>query len=359
MKEIAISFFRLGIIAFGGPAAHIALMHKEFVEQKKWLSSERFTELMGMTSIIPGPNSTEMAMQCGHERGGTKGLITAGWMFLIPATTITLLLAVFYKNISSFDYVQQILLGVQAIVIGVIIQATHKLGSKTVKSTKHAFVGVLTMVLCFSGLHEVISLFVAAIIGVSFDYFKGKTLTALPLLAPIGKGVIFLKFLKIGSILYGSGYVLIAYVEAEFVEKGIMSPQMLLDAIAVGQLTPGPVLSTSTFIGYQLGGAGGSVLATLGIFLPSFIFSILIHKWEKKLKSIKLVDQLLKYISVGSLGLLAYACVKLLLIESTQPILYYSIAAGSIVALYTLKKLPVYLLVLFGGAVSLATNLFY
>lgn len=356
MKEIAFSFFRLGIIAFGGPAAHIALMHKEFVEQKKWLSPERFTELMGMTSIIPGPNSTEMAMQCGHERGGVKGLITAGWLFLLPATAITLLLAMFYKNIASFDYIQQALIGVQAIVIGIIVQATHKLGNKTIKTSKHFVVAVLTMVLCFLGIHEVLSLFIAAIFGVSFDYFKGKTLTIAPALLPITKGTIFLKFLKIGSILYGSGYVLIAYVEAEFVEKGIMSPQMLLDAIAVGQLTPGPVLSTSTFIGYQLGGVNGSLLATLGIFLPSFVFSILIHKWEKKLKSIKLVDQLLKYISVGSLGLLAYACVKLLMVESNQPILYYSIAGASIVLLYTLKKLPVYVLVLAGGIVSLLVH---
>lgn len=353
MKEIIINFFRLGIIAFGGPAAHIALMHKEFVEKKKWVSPERFTELMGMTSIIPGPNSTEMAMQCGHEKGGTKGLIAAGWAFLLPATTITLLLAVFYKEINSFEYVQQLLLGVQAVVIGIIIQATHKLGSKTIKSTKHVFVGLATIILCFSGVHEVLSLLLAACFGVALDYFKGKTISIAPVLIPITKTAIFIKFLKIGAILYGSGYVLIAYVEAEFVNTGIMSSQMLLDAIAIGQLTPGPVLSTSTFIGYQLGGISGSLLATLGIFLPSFVFSILIHKWEKRLKSIHLINLLLKYISVASLGLLAYASVKLLMLESTEPILYYSIAFGSIIMLYTIKKMPVYVLILIGGLSSL------
>ncbi|MGK0368099.1 MAG: chromate transporter [Thermoproteota archaeon] len=271
MKEIFTSFLKIGITAFGGPAAHIAMMHDEFVERKKWVKEERYLELISLTSLIPGPNSTEMSMQVGYERGKLKGLIIAGFTFLLPATLITLLLSMAYKEYGTIPTIGYMLIGVQASVIAIILNATFKLGKKCMKNKTDYMIGVLVLVLCILGINEVLSLLIGTVVGILAKSSKLFSITPIIALIPtISPSLIFLKFLKIGSILFGSGYVLIAYLESEFVNTGILPMNVVLDGVAIGQFTPGPVLSTATFIGYYLGDSAGAVLATLGIFLPLF-----------------------------------------------------------------------------------------
>lgn len=314
LKEVALVFFKLGCFAFGGPAAHIAMMEDEIITKRKWMSREHFLDLIGATNLIPGPNSTEMTMHCGHERAGSKGLFVAGIAFIIPAVVITALLAYLYVSYGQLPEVAPFLFGIKPAVLAIIASAILKLGKKAIKTTDLIAIGILVLAAALLGVHEVIALLGAGIIGTFYFYLKSKASTtkaifpfpivasSLLLKTPVFN--VFLTFLKVGAILYGSGYVLFAYLDAELVTKGWLTRTELIDAIAVGQFTPGPVLSTATFIGYQLSGFGGALAATAGIFLPSFLFVLILNPFVSKMRSSKILSYFLDTVNIAAVAVM-------------------------------------------------------
>jgi len=295
--EVATVFFRLGCVAFGGPAAHIAMMEDEVVHKKKWMDRQHFLDLIGATNLIPGPNSTEMTMHCGHERAGVAGLFVAGACFVFPAVVITGILAWFYTSYGQLPEVAPFIMGIKPAVLAIIASAILKLGKKALKSWEIGAIGILTLVASVLGVNEVIALLSAGVLGVFYFYSKSELNTT-------SKSMIFWTFLKVGAILYGSGYVLFAYLDAELVTKGWLTRLELIDAIAVGQFTPGPVLSTATFIGYQLGGLWGAVGATLGIFLPSFLFVLLLNPLIPKMRKSRVLSYFLDSVNIAAVAIM-------------------------------------------------------
>lgn len=320
LTEVAVLFLKLGITAFGGPAAHIAMMHDETVKRRKWLSDQEFLDLVGATNLIPGPNSTEMAIHIGFLRAGWPGLIIGGICFIVPAMLIVLSLAWVYVRFGSTPQAGWLLYGVKPVVIAIIVQALWNLGQKAVKDTLSAIAAVFVIVLYFVGVNEIALLFAAGLIvmlAANYQRLRMKNLGAflLPISglgivsaasAPFGLPLLFVTFLKIGSVLYGSGYVLLAFLRADLIVRfGWLTDRQLIDAIAIGQVTPGPVFTTATFIGYVLGGMPGALLATLGIFLPSFIFVAISNPLIPRMRNSAWVGGLLDGVNVASLGLMA------------------------------------------------------
>ena len=320
LKEVAILFLRLGATAFGGPAAHIALMHDETVKRRKWLNDQEFLDLVGATNLIPGPNSTEMAIHIGFLRAGWPGLVTAGVNFIAPAMLIVMGLAWVYVKFGSTPQAEWLLYGIKPVVIAIIVQALWNLGQKAIKGMLTAAVAVSVVALYFFGINEIALLFAGGLVVImvrNFQRLRSQAIIAflLPLgglgvLAqasiPFSLPALFLTFLKIGSVLYGSGYVLLAFLRADFVVRyGWLTDQQLIDAIAIGQVTPGPVFTTATFIGYLLGGIPGALLATLGIFLPSFIFVAMSNPFIPRIRNSAMASSLLDGVNVASLGLMA------------------------------------------------------
>lgn len=325
LAEVAKYFLKLGFTAFGGPAAHIAMMHDEVVERRKWLDDQQFLDLLGVTNLIPGPNSTEMAIYIGFRRAGWLGLILGGVCFILPAMLIVMALAWAYVRFGSTPQAGWLLYGIKPVMIAIIVQALYKLGQKAVKNSLIAVVGLAVLVLYFLGVNE-IALLVAGglLVMTGANLQRLKKLAMGGLLAPLaGFGLpassalaagaapfslpqLFLLFLKIGSVLYGSGYVLLAFFHADFVVRlGWLTDRQLIDAVAIGQVTPGPVLTTATFIGFILGGTPGALLATLGIFLPSFIFVAVSNPLIPKIRNSAWFGSLLDGVNVASLGLMA------------------------------------------------------
>ncbi len=334
LTEIIRLFLRLGTVAFGGPAAHIAMMHDETVTKRKWLTDEEFLDLVGATNLIPGPNSTEMAIHIGLLRAGWRGLVAAGVCFILPATLIVLALAWMYMRWGSIPQAQGIMYGIKPVVIAIIIQALWGLGKKAVKGPLTAIAGGVVLILFFSGFNEIALLFLtglAVMLIHNLRRLRGKTLGIG--LVPVGAAIVstkvatafslpllFLTFLKIGSILYGSGYVLMAFLRADLVERfGWLTDQQLIDAVAIGQITPGPLFTTATFIGYIIGGLPGAILATAGIFLPSFIFVAASSPWIPRLRKSAWLSALLDGVNVASLSLMAAVTWQLGLISLTDP----------------------------------------
>lgn len=324
LTEVARLFLKLGITAFGGPAAHIALMHDEVVKRRKWIDDQHFLDLLGATNLIPGPNSTEMAIHIGFVRAGWLGLIAGGVCFIFPAMLIVMVFAWVYVQFGSAPQAVWLLYGIKPVVIAIIVQALWNLGQKAVKSPLLAVVGIAVLVLYFLGINEIALLFAAGLVvmiganvqrlrkhpmGALFmPSFSGLNFLAASALvsAPFSLPVLFLTFLKIGSVLYGSGYVLLAFLHADFVVRfGWLTDQQLIDAIAIGQVTPGPVFTTATFIGFILGGLPGTILATLGIFLPSFVFVAISNPLIPRVRNSAWVSGLLDGVNVASLGLMA------------------------------------------------------
>ena len=317
LLEIAKVFFKLGLFAFGGPAAHIAMMEEEVVNKRKWMSRQHFLDLIGATNLIPGPNSTEMTMHCGHERGGFKGLFIAGASFIFPAVITTGLLAYIYVEYGDMPNIKPFFFGIKPAVLAVIASAIFKLGKKAIKGTELAVLGLIVLVLSFLGINEIIVLLGVGILGAFYFYTKHKVSTSSKSIIPFLfinlslNGVaklttlnVFLTFLKVGSILYGSGYVLFAYLKVELVDTEWMTNQELLDAIAMGQFTPGPVLSTATFIGYQLTGIWGALAASLGIFLPSFLFVLILNPLIPKMQKSKFLRGFLDSVNIAAVGIM-------------------------------------------------------
>ena len=315
--EIVKIFFKMGCFAFGGPAAHVAMMETEIVSKRKWMSQQDFLDLVGATNLIPGPNSTEMAMHCGYKQGGILGLLLAGASFIIPSTILTGILAWLYVDYGQLPLIAPFIIGIKPIILSVIAGAILKLGKKALKNWEMGILGSIVLIACFFGINEIVALLSAGVVGAIYFSIKesnSNTLASMyPLLgvhlkttflSSIPASSVFLTFLKVGAILYGSGYVLFAYLDVELVQTGLLTRAELLDAIAVGQFTPGPVLSTATFIGYQLNGVSGAIASTLGIFLPSFVFAGLLHYLLDKLKKIKALRFFLDSINIAAVAVM-------------------------------------------------------
>lgn len=336
LKEIALVFLKLGTIAFGGPAAHVAMMDDEIVKKRKWLEKDKFMDLYGATNLLPGPNSTELAIHLGLERGGWRGLILAGSCFILPAMIIVMLVAGLYSRFGTLPEVAGIMYGIKPVIIAIILQALFRLGQTTIKNAATGLVGIAVIGLSFLGFHELILLFAAGFIMMIITnrsrlLDKGSGLHSIsPIIAlytgsqishlltggeadkAMGLSRLFLTFLKIGSVLYGSGYVLLAFLEADFVERyGVLTAKQLLDAVSVGQITPGPVFTTATFIGYIIHGGWGGILATIGIFLPAFILVGLVNPYIGRLRSSVWISGILDGINVASWGLMTVVSWKL------------------------------------------------
>lgn len=315
--EVAQVFFKLGCFAFGGPAAHIAMMEDEIIEKRQWMTRDYFLDLIGTTNLIPGPNSTEMTMHCGYERAGKMGLFVAGIAFIFPATLITAILAYLYVEYGQLPQVEPFIYGIKPAVLAIIAGAVLKLGKKAVKSKELIILGILVLAASLFGVNEVVALLSAGVLGMVYFYLKSKTISSLNSMSPILISLplkalavkvstlkLFLIFLKVGAILYGSGYVLFAYLDAELVTTGLLTRPQLIDAIAIGQFTPGPVLSTSTFIGYQLSGFSGALLATIGIFLPSFLFVLILNPFIPKMRNSVILRYFLDSVNVAAVAVM-------------------------------------------------------
>src|SRR5690554_1621335 len=308
-KDLARLFLRLGFFAYGGPAAHISMMRDEVVDRKGWYTDEEFLDMIGFTNLIPGPNSTELAVLIGYKQGGLIGLLISGLCFIIPAVVIVLIFTAFYMKYQSLPQVQSILKGMIPAIFLIVMGAVIKLGQKTIKDYESMLLVLVGVILIFFNVSEVWVLFLGPL------YFLLKrVLTSTKNLAvePFSLVILFMTFLKIGSILYGSGYVLISFLQTEFVEKlSWLTSTQLIELVAIGEITPGPVFTTATAVGYFLGGGLGSLLATLGIFIPSFLLISILYPLYERIKTITWTQAFLKGINLASMSMLASVGLKL------------------------------------------------
>ena len=358
LSELAKLFLKLGVIGFGGPVVHIAMMEEEVIKKKAWMTTEHFLDLVSATNLIPGPNSTEMAMHIGRERGGWKGLIVAGCCFVIPAVIITAFFAWAYQLYGHLPQVQPFFYGIKPAIIAVVVSLMIDLGKKALKSVELGIIGLLASIAVLIGFNEIYVLFGSGLLGIIINLIKThKTINGIfpfvllqisnPSLT-LSDNKLFWIFLKIGAILYGSGYVLFAFLDAELVSKGFLSKQQLIDAVAVGQFTPGPVFSSATFIGWQIGGIGGAAAATIGVFLPSFLFVALLNPLIPKLRRSKIMSAFLDTINIVSVAIILSVIVEIgkETIMDWRTIL---IAVLSFAVTFYFKKLNT-AFIIFGGA---------
>ena len=326
-REVAKLFFKLGTIAFGGPAAHIAMMHDEMCVRRRWISEERFLDLLGAANLIPGPSSTELAIYLGYERAGWRGLILGGVCFILPAMLTVLAIAWAYVNYGATPQAAWLLYGIKPVIVAIIVQALWGLVRNAVKGPLLAGAGLLVLGLYLAGFNPVALIFGSGLMvmlsanGWRFWRQARNTSASVALFPALGVSVaqvagmapvpfsltaLFVTFLKLGSVVFGSGYVLLAFLRNDFVYRlGWLSDQQILDAVAVGQFTPGPVFTTATFIGYVVGGISGAVLATVGIFLPAFVFVAAVFPLVGMLRRSHWASGFLDGVNVGALGLIA------------------------------------------------------
>jgi chromate transporter len=325
LRELSLLYLRLGTTAFGGPAAHIAMMEDEVVRRRHWLTREEFLDLLGVINLIPGPNSTEMAIQIGYRIAGWPGLLMGGVCFILPAAVLTLALAWVYVRYGALPQAASVLYGIKAVMIAVVLQAIWNLSSTAIKSRLLMLIGAVAVVANALGVNVLLVLFGAGIAAIiakrAASELKrispaamtlpvsgrvpGTLVGALGAGAPFGLVPLFTFFLKVGAVLFGSGYVLLAFLRTDLVVRlHWLSDKQLLDAIAVGQVTPGPVFSTATFIGYLLGRIPGAVVATVGIFLPSFFFIAIIGPLVPHMRKSAILATFLDGVNVGALALM-------------------------------------------------------
>lgn len=365
--EVITSFLKLGFTAFGGPAAHIGMFRDEFVRRRRWLTDEAFLDLLGATNLIPGPNSTEMAIHIGFLRAGRAGLVAGGLGFTLPAILIVLVFAWLYVEYGSTPQATWLLYGVKPVMIAIILQALWELGRKAIKNLLAISVAVVCITLYFLGVNEVLLLFAGGLLLMLIQNWTQLRGANLPILLPLlsvslvapvsfNLSTLFLIFLKIGAILYGSGYVLVAFLRADLVERlGWLTEQQLIDAIAIGQITPGPLFTSATFIGYLLGGIPAALLATLGIFLPSYIFVAISNPIIPKLRQSPWAGSLLDGVIVASLGLMAAVTFQLG-VASLIDVPTIAIFVLSAVLLFRFKISSTWLII-GGGLTGLLTSL--
>jgi len=390
LREVAALFLRLGFTAFGGPAAHIAMMREEVVRRRQWVSEQRFLDLMGIANLIPGPTSTELAIYLGYVRAGWLGLVLAGVCFIGPAMLIVLALAWAYVAYGALPQVSWLFYGIQPVVVAIITLAVWNLGRTIFKGWWQAVVALAVGALYLLGVNVLILLFGG---GVAYALTRlarnrpgqpplpaagawplaplpaagakaasawlalaGGALAAAALAAvPFSQWLLFLTFLKIGAVIYGSGYVLLAFLRADLVlHLQWLTDRQLLDAISVGQFTPGPVFTTATFIGYVLGGWPGALVATLGIFLPSFVFVPLIHPVAARLRRSPLTASLLDGVNIAAVALMAGVLAQLAQHALTDW-LTWGLALGALAVLLRFKINSAWLILL-GAGIGLAAG---
>jgi chromate transporter len=389
LKELFLLFTKLGLITFGGPAVHIAIFEDEVISKRKWMNRQHFLDLVGATNLIPGPNSTEMAIHCGYHRAGIAGAFVAGLSFTFPAVLITGVIAYFYALYGDLPAVKPFLYGIKPAVIIIILNAVYKLGGKAVKyeptfdtrekshssstrmksSWKLILLALVVTLANFFGVNEISSILFGGIIGGLFIYLSEKK-NIINSFSPIflfsffaitpavqefarseaSLSKLFLSFLKIGAVWFGSGYVLVAYFDGEFVQGlNWLTRQELLDAIAVGQFTPGPFLSSATFIGYQIAGLYGAALATIAIIIPAFIFVFILNPVIPRIRESVYLSKFLDAVNVSAIAVMFVVGIKLaaeVLVDWPT----WLIAVLSIISFFTIKKINAAYIVL-GGAV--------
>ncbi len=350
LTEVATVFLKLGTIGFGGPAAHIAMLEAEVVTRRQWISQSQFLDLIGLTNLIPGPSSTQVAIYIGYLRAGWWGLIVAGVCFILPAMAIVWLLAIGYDRVQTLPQAIAIFAGIKPVVVVLTIQATWKLGKSAIKNVSTGAAGIVAIGLFgVLGINTLLVLLMAGF-GVMLSQnwrswgrglpviclprFEPPILAILPVVTSQPSSVDVLTiFLKIGATIYGGGYVLLAYLQPELVERTHwLTSTQLLDAIAIGQITPGPLFTTATFIGYLIAGHPGAIAATVGIFLPSFVFVALMTSWAPKLRRSSWFRSWLDGVNAGSWGAIAVVAYQLAIgsLGDWQSLLIAAIAALSI-----------------------------
>jgi chromate transporter len=366
LGELAVFFLRLGTTAFGGPAAHIAIMEDELVHRRRWLSRGKFLDLLGASNLIPGPSSSELAIHIGYLCGGWRGLLIAGTCFILPAALMVAGIAWLYVRFGRLPATAGILYGIKPVVIGVVLQALWSLGRTAVKTTLLGFVAVLALVLSIVGVHPLLLLLLAGGVAcVSALRTSRVSLSVLPFVT-IGGGILaatasfslislFLVFLKLGATVFGSGYVLLAFLRADLVtHRGWLTDAQLVDAVAVGQVTPGPVFTTATFIGFILGGIRGAVISTVGIFLPAFLLVAVSGPLVPRIRKSKPAGAFLDGVNVASLALMAAVSWELgraSLVDTLTIVL----AVASLIALLRFRVNSAWL-VLVGATIGLITS---
>lgn len=375
LLEVTAVMLRLGFTAFGGPAAHIGLMHDEIVKRRKWVSEQHFLDLLGATNLIPGPNSTEMTVHLGHIRAGWPGLIAGGLGFILPAALITTGLAWAYVQFGTTPAADALLYGIKPVIIAVVLKALWALGPRAIKSVLTAAVGLGMLALFFLGIETAVLLIGGGLLvmlvanarrlagrdqpggaALLAPFLLGMPAALTTVAAPFSLGLMFLIFLKIGAVLYGSGYTLLAFIEADFVQRlGWLTSAQVIDAVAVGQVTPGPVLTTATFIGYLLGGLPGAVLATVGVFLPAFVIVSIIGPFIPRLRGSPWAAGFLDGVNAAALGLMAAVTVRLGLAALVDPV---TIGVGVIAAVLLVRfNTNTTWLILGGGLIGLGRML--
>lgn len=384
-REVASVFLRLGATAFGGPAAHVGMFRQELVVRRKWVTDEHFLDLLGAVNLIPGPNSTEMAIHLGYVRAGWPGLLAAGFCFIAPAFVMVLVIAVLYTHYGSTPTADALLYGIKPVIIAIVAQAVYGLMPTAFKAPGLWLTGIGVILLYFFGLNEVILLFgggAAYVIGMRLiERRRSGTMVLLPLAfnpsklmplsevlnaplllqaaqmaVPVSISTLFLSFLKIGALLYGGGYVLLAFLRGDFVDAyGWITNQQLLDAVAVGQFTPGPLFTTATFVGYLIAGFPGAVVATIGIFLPSFIFVAITNPIIPKMRQSKLFSAFLDGVNAAAVALMAAVTVELGADALVDP-LTIGLAVAALVLLIRFKINATWLIVA-GGVIGLVASL--
>jgi chromate transporter len=366
LRDLALLFSKLGCVAFGGPAAHIAMMRAEIVRRRRWMGEQEFLDLMGASNLIPGPNSTELAIHIGRVRAGWRGLLVAGTCFILPAFLMVLALAVLYVRYGSTPQAEGLLYGITPVVVAIVAHALWGFLRQAVKGPFLATVGIGALVLYFLGVGELVLLFGGALLVLAVRFVRTRRGEHVAFLSPLGLPLgllaapaslagtlgIFVSFLKIGSVLFGSGYVLLAFLRSEFVDPGLLTNQQLLDAVAVGQVTPGPVFTTATFIGYVLAGVPGALLATVGIFLPGFVFVVLTGPIIPRLRNSPVLAGLLDGANVASLALMAGVTWQLGRASLVEPVPAL-IALAALAALFATEVNTAWL-VLGGGSLGFA-----
>jgi len=328
LRELAWLFGKLGFTAFGGPAAHTAMMEDEVVRRRRWMTRDQFLDLLGATNLIPGPNSTEMAIHIGHTRARWAGLVVAGVCFITPAVLIVMAIAWAYVRFGALPAIAGVLYGVKPVIIAVVLQALWGLGRSAMKTWLLGAIAVAALAASLADVNELVVLVAAGLVAGaprlrSAPWIRGAaSLGPAPLLgvakattaatAAFGLGPLFLLFLKVGSVLFGSGYVLLAFLRADLVDRlHWLTESQLLDAVAVGQVTPGPVFTTATFIGYLLGGPRAAAVATIGIFLPAFVFVAISGPLVPRLRRSKTAGAVLDGVNAASLALMAAVTIQL------------------------------------------------
>jgi len=366
LAELAAVFLRLGTTAFGGPAAHIALLEDEVVARRRWVSRQRFLDLLGITNLIPGPNSTEMAIHIGYERAGWAGLLVAGTCFIVPAALITLAVAWAYVRFGSLPETAHLLYGVRPVIVAVVLQALWGLGKTAVRGRVLAGLALVTVTAGLLGVNELALLFGAGAVSASIHLARSRpggrggvmpaiAIGSLPLAAgsastAFGLLPLFLFFLKVGAVLFGSGYVLVAFLHADLVGRWRwLTESQLVDAVAAGQMTPGPVFTTATFIGYVLAGLPGAALATIGIFLPAFLFVAASGPLVPLLRRHPAAGAFLDGVNVGSFALLLVVAWRLAR-SSLVDVTTVALAAISLLLLLRLRLSSAWLVA--GGALA-------